>query len=78
MPRFYFHIRNDMVVEDEEGRELSCANAARAYAIESARGLACHSIREGHLNLDHYIEVTGEQGEPVLKLTFREAFTIEG
>ena len=77
MPRFFFHIYNDDITHDEEGRELPDLEVAREVALESARELVCESVHHGHLNLDHRIEVTDERGEKVIALTFREAFTIE-
>lgn len=78
MARFYFNVRNDLVVDDEEGVELDDLHAARELAIESARVLVCESVKLGHLNLDHYIEVLDEERQPVLTLTFRDAFRISG
>jgi hypothetical protein len=76
MPRYYFNIYNHEVTLDDEGRELPDLGAARELALESARELVCESVHQGHLNLDHRIEVTDESGESVIVLTFREAFTI--
>jgi hypothetical protein len=77
MRRFFFHIYNDEITQDEEGRELPDLEGAREIALESARELVCESVHRGHLNLDHRIEVADESGEIVILLTFREAFTIE-
>ena len=77
MPRFFFHIYNDEITHDEEGRELPDLEAARELALESARELVCESVHQGHLNLDHRIEVADGSGEIVITLTFRDAFTIE-
>ena len=78
MPRYYFHIHNDIHAEDEDGIELADPAAAREQALEGARELVCASVKLGHLNLDHYIRVTDEGGAQVLKVTFRDAFTITG
>jgi hypothetical protein len=78
VPRYYFHLYNDMVVKDEEGAELPDPTAARDHAVDGARAMVCESVKQGHLNLDHRIEVEDEQGAHVLTVTFREAFTIEG
>ena len=78
MPRYYFHIHNDQHVVDEEGQLLPDEVAARQCALESARDLVCMSVKEGHLNLDHYLAVADESGLPLFNVTFREAFTIEG
>jgi uncharacterized protein DUF6894 len=79
MPRYYFHVRNHIQTEDEEGMDLPDPTAARAIALDAARDLVCASIHEnGNVNLDHYILITDEADEQVMTLTFREAFTIEG
>ena len=78
MPRFYFHLYNDVIALDEEGAELPDLAAAREYALENAREMVCSSIKAGHLNLDHRIEVTDDGGERVMTLTFRDAFILEG
>lgn len=78
MSRYYFHVFNDDSVLDEEGAELPDWEAARARAIKSARALACDSIQNGHLNLDHRIEVVDESDKRIMTVTFREAFTIQG
>ena len=77
MPHYYFHVFNDVTAIDEEGRELPDADAAREYALEAARALVCESVHQGHLNLDHRIEIEDETGART-PLTFREAFTIQG
>jgi hypothetical protein len=78
MPRFYLHLRNDLSVDDEEGQELPDVEAAREAALENTRSIVCENIRLGHVNLDHYIDVMDDQGAHVLRLSFRDAFTIEG
>ena len=76
MPRYFFHIYDHDITLDEDGRDLPDLAAARELALDSARDLVCESIHRGHLNLDHRIEVQDQQGETVIVLTFREAFTI--
>ncbi len=76
--RFYFHLRNDVSVDDEEGREFPDLAAAHSWAIEMARDMACASIREGHLNPGHYVFATDEQGQEVTRVSFRDTFTMEG
>ena len=58
--------------------EFPDLDAARAYAIESARALVCESVSHGHLNLDHRIEIADESDARRMTVTFREAFTLEG
>ena len=52
--------------------------AAREQALESARELVCEAVHKGYLNLDHRIEIEDDQGERLLVLTFRDAFTVTG
>lgn len=78
MPRYFFHVFNDVITLDKEGAELADLAAAREYAVESARALVCESVKHGHLNLDHRIEIADEADARKMTVTFREAFTIEG
>jgi hypothetical protein len=79
VPRYYFHVRNDIDADDDEGVELADDAAARAYARNAARHLICHGIHEhGGVNLDHHIDVAGEEGIPLFQVPFRECFTITG
>ena len=78
MPRYFFHIHNDEHVLDEEGQVFPDNAAARECALEGARDLVCMSVKNGHLNLDHYLDVADEAGQVLFSVTFREAFTIEG
>jgi len=78
MPLYFFHIRNDVHTDDEEGRELADAAAAREFALEVARDLVCEDVHKGWLNLDHYIIVADADGQTLFNLTFREAFEIRG
>ncbi len=77
MPRFFFHVIDDVVVKDEDGLELADAQAARAAALAGARAMMCDQIMRGRLSLHHRIEVEDERGSPVLALTFGDAVQIE-
>jgi hypothetical protein len=61
-----------MVVLDQEGKELPTAEAARKEAIRSARHLACAEVLDGHLGLNHRIEVADANDAPVATVTFKE------
>jgi len=78
MPRYYFHVFNDVVAIDEEGIDLPGLDAAREQAMDSARELVCESIQKGYLNLDHRIEVEDAQHNQVLSISYRDAFTLTG
>ena len=78
MPRFYFHLRNDMNVDDPEGKELpdldEAIRCARVYAID----MAAASIVEHHkLNGTHRIEVADQSGEIVCAVRFGDVVKIE-
>jgi hypothetical protein len=74
--RYFFHLHNDIEAYDEEGRELPDIEAARDAAMAAARDMAAESVREGHLNLGHYVEVEDGHGTPVMKITFGEVVSI--
>lgn len=78
MPRFFFHLIDDLVTRDEEGMELPNIAAAHAKAILSARGIAAAQVLEGNVSLHHRIEVEDAEGRTVLTLPFRAAFEITG
>ena len=79
MPRYFFHVHDDMIVEDEEGRELPDEAIARENAVEEAQILICESIRRhGSVNMDHSIVVADEDGAELFAVMFREAFQILG
>ena len=79
MPRFYFNLRNDVSVDDQEGAELPDLDAARARAEGFARDLAAASVIDhGRINLSHRIEIADESGQTLLTVTFGDAVRIEG
>lgn len=78
MPRFYFHLYNDLTSMDEEGLELPNVAVAHQRAITITREMAAEAVRNGVLVLDHRIEVADERGEIVAKVLFRDAVTIAG
>ena len=79
MPKFYFHVYDQVVSLDEQGVELKNASLARDAAIRAARELAAEEIvRDGKVYLHHRIEVEDAQGRPVLTLPFSAAFRVVG
>jgi hypothetical protein len=76
MPRFYFHLFNDMDVRDEEGVELPNDAAALQRAAFSAREMAAQSVREGRLVLDHRIEVANDHGDTIGTVHFGDVVEI--
>lgn len=73
MPRFFFHLYDDEVALDDEGVELPDAVAAKEQALENARAIACAEVAEGHLGLNHRIEVTDAFDALVVTVKFKDA-----
>jgi len=79
MPRFYFHLINDMDVSDLEGAELPDLGAARARAIEQARGMIGEVIKtEARIVLSHRIDIEDEEGRVLDRVVFRDIIRVEG
>ena len=76
MPRFFFHLHNDIEARDPEGRELPGIDAAREAATLDARELAAETVSEGRLNLSHFIEVTDQAGAVLFRVTFGDVVAI--
>ncbi len=77
MPRFFFHIYDDVALRDGDGLELADAEAARHAAVAGARAMMCDQLAKGRLSLHHRIEVEDEAGNPVLALAFGDVVEIE-
>ena len=77
MPRYFFHVYDDIVAEDEEGAVLPNLAAARLNALVAARDLIAEQVRHGYIVLSHWIDVTDEQGDAVLTIAFRDAIDIK-
>ena len=79
MPRFYFHLRNDLNVPDQEGLELGSLEAAKAHALRQARfTFAKTAEEEGRVSLGDRIDVEDEQVAVVAVVYFRDAVVVEG
>lgn len=76
MPRFFFHVHDDVNAQDEEGLELTDAAAAHRHALKGARDLICEEVRSGRLHLDHAVVVEDEKGESLFRVAFRDAVQI--
>jgi len=76
MSRYYFNVRNSVVLDDPEGVDCSDQAAARNYALAQARVLAAEDVQEGRLDLKHRIEVADEDRTPLFVVTFRDAIAI--
>ena len=77
MPHFFFNLYDDTVTLDEEGKQLPDTDAAHEEAVRNAKAMACAEVLEGHLILDHCIEVMNERGEPVGTVRFGDVVKVE-
>ena len=77
MPRYFFHVHDDLSLRDRDGIDFADPEAACAAAVAGARGMMCEQIRKGRLSLHHRIEVEDEGGRAILTLAFGEAVRIE-
>ena len=72
MPRFFFHLYQQTIEFDREGKELTSAAEAREEAKRSARKLASSEVLDGHLGLSHRIEVTDAYDGAVAIVRFKD------
>lgn len=78
MPRYFFHLHNDVDAVDEEGVELPDLPAARLVALHHARFSAGQAIKEtGRMVLDHRIDIADRDGNVLDTVHFRDAVTVE-
>jgi hypothetical protein len=77
MPRYFFHIHEEVAVRDEEGIELADVAAARRQAIAGARDIMSEQVRGGRLGLRNRVDVEDERGDSVFSLAFADAVDIE-
>ena len=76
MPRFRFHVYNDDITHDREGKEVPDLAAAVVEAAMSAREIMADELRlNGEITLGHWIEIEDEDGELTV-LAFRDAVKI--
>ena len=78
MPRYYFHLYNDVVSMDEEGVDLPDLEAAHANGIREAREMMLEMVTEGRINFSHRIDITDSSGIVIESVTFGEAVKVEG
>jgi hypothetical protein len=77
MPKFFFHLHNDVEVRDQVGTELPSLDAARTKAVHAARGVMAEDIVEaGRITLSHRITIADEAGAKLLELPFRSCVEV--
>jgi len=77
VPRYFFHVYDDIIALDDEGVELPNEKAARLHATIGARDIMAAQVKHGYLVRSHWIDVTDEQGEALFTLSFEDAVDIK-
>ena len=78
MPRFYFHLLNDIDAPDEEGRELRDLDAARELARRNVLFTAAESIKDhAHLVRSHCIQIEDSDGNVLDTVRFGDVIAVE-
>ena len=71
MARYFFHVWNgDDYAPDDEGAEFDDDEAARRFAVASARELLEEAIRQGHIEASFRFEIEKEGGSRLASLPF--------
>ena len=77
MPRYFFHLYDDVICKDDEGLELADEDAALGEAKRSAKQIACAQVLDGHLNLKHRIEVEDDARQLIGTVRFEDVIALE-
>jgi hypothetical protein len=76
LPRYHFHLYNDVETRDQEGRVFEDLAAAHADAVHNARSIMASELTSrGEITLSHWIELETEEGD-LHVVTFGDAVTI--
>jgi hypothetical protein len=78
VPRFFFHLCDDVDVPDDEGVELPDLAAAREHARRQVLNLIGENVKEqGRIVLHHRLDIEDEQGAVLEALRFGDILRIE-
>ena len=78
MPRYFFHLYNDVEAADPDGVELPNIGAARMVAIHNARFTVAETIKtEGRFVGDHRLDIEDADGKVLDTIYFRDVVTID-
>lgn len=78
MPRFYFHLHDDMDVPDPEGVEFLNLEAALASAKWQGRQMAGDMVKEeGRLHLSHRIDIENALHTVLATVLIRDVVAVE-
>ena len=77
MPRFYFHLFNDVDAPDNEGLDLLDLAAARLHAGNQARFTAGETVKlQGKINLRHRIDIEDHRGNVLDTVCFGDVVSV--
>lgn len=76
MPRYFFHLSDDVYAEDNEGMVLPDFRAAYDVGLRNARLMAAEEVIAGKLHLSHRVEIADEHGRTLQTIPFAGAFEI--
>ena len=76
MPRFYFHLHNDVDVSDEDGEDFPDLDAALAHAVRMVRFEASEGALGGRIVLSHRIDIEDGDGAVLGTVHFRDAVEV--
>ena len=78
VPRFHFHLHNNLDVPDAEGEELPGVEAAIRYAEICARLEVVQAVKDGgRINLGHRIDIEDGIGRVLDTVWFRDVVEID-
>ncbi|SMF57974.1 hypothetical protein SAMN02982989_0664 [Xaviernesmea oryzae] len=78
MPKYYFHVRKDGVVEqDPEGAEFATIDQAHAEATQAAREIVAEMIVAGAVVDGHTFVIANEDGAVVSEIPFKSVLRLE-
>lgn len=79
MPRYFFHLHNDVDCPDDEGVEFADLEAARSHALRTVRFTAGETVKDyGHIIGDHHLDIENGDGQVLDTVYFRDAVKIKG
>jgi hypothetical protein len=78
VPRFFFHLYDDVDVPDDEGVELPDLAAARDHARSQALNLIGENVKEqARIVLHHRLDIEDEHGSVLEAVRFGDILRIE-
>ncbi len=77
MPRYFFHVYDDIIAHDDEGLELPNEAAARLQALAGAREMMAEQVKHGYLVRGHWIDIVDDNGVVLFSQTFGDAFELK-